>query len=339
MFERPDDLEDAALLAAVAGGWDVAFDVVVHAPLGFGSHHWVASGPSGRWFVTVDDLAAKVTGTDDSHDAAFDRLERSFRAAAVVAEHGLGFVVPPLPAVDGGVLRRLDDRYAVVLHRFVDGVAAGDGGSRFRRTEDLRAIVELVGDLHRATPAVADIAVRDDLTVPLRRELEEAIETCDRPWDAGPYGERARRLLAGHRADLERLLHAFDRLAAEVLASSERFVIAHGEPGAHNVMIEDGCPVLVDWETARLAAPERDLWDLAEGDPSVLARYQAHSGIEPRPRALAAYRCWYDLSEVAGYLALFRAPHRATDDAAESWKNLEHFLRPAERWPALMRAE
>jgi hypothetical protein len=44
---------------------------------------------------------------------------------------------------------------------------------------------------------------------------------------------------------------------------------------------------------------------------------------------------WYDLSEIAGYIELFRAALDDTEDAAESWKNLEHFLRPAERWPRL----
>jgi hypothetical protein len=51
--------------------------------------------------------------------------------------------------------------------------------------------------------------------------------------------------------------------------------------------------------------------------------------------ALSLYRLWFDLAEIGGYLTLFRAPHDDTADAAESWGNLQHFLRPAERWPAL----
>jgi len=35
------------------------------------------------------------------------------------------------------------------------------------------------------------------------------------------------------------------------------------------------------------------------------------------------------------YLSHFRKPHRQTADSAKSWKNLRHFLQPAERWPAL----
>jgi hypothetical protein len=44
---------------------------------------------------------------------------------------------------------------------------------------------------------------------------------------------------------------------------------------------------------------------------------------------------WYDLTEIAGYLELVRAPHADTEDAAESWRNLQYLLRPADRWPQL----
>jgi hypothetical protein len=44
---------------------------------------------------------------------------------------------------------------------------------------------------------------------------------------------------------------------------------------------------------------------------------------------------WYDLSEIASYIELFRVAHDDTEDTAESWKNLEYFLRPAQRWPQL----
>lgn len=155
-------------------------------------------------------------------------------------------------------------------------------------------------------------------------------------WDSGPYGERSRSLLARHARDLERLLPAFDALAARVDEEPERFVITHGEPGAQNVMIADNHYLLIDWESARIAAPERDLWDLDPGDGSTFAAYQASTGTDVRAFAIDTYRLWYDLFEIGGYVELFRNPHRDTLDAAESWSNLRHFLCPAARWPQLM---
>jgi aminoglycoside phosphotransferase (APT) family kinase protein len=112
-------------------------------------------------------------------------------------------------------------------------------------------------------------------------------------------------------------------------------VITHGEPHAGNVMTTPGGLALVDWDTVLLAPPERDLWDMAGDDGSLLGHYTRATGIQIDPEALALYRLWFDLAEISEYLTLFRAPHGDTADAAEAWENLRHFLRPAERWPAL----
>ncbi len=114
-------------------------------------------------------------------------------------------------------------------------------------------------------------------------------------------------------------------------------VITHGEPHAGNVVVTQAGLSLVDWESARRAAPERDLWQWAERDESLLARYVAATGAQIDRDALALYRMWYDLIEIGGYLRLFRAPHGLTADTEESWRNLRFFLRPAERWPSLAR--
>ncbi len=59
----------------------------------------------------------------------------------------------------------------------------------------------------------------------------------------------------------------------------------------------------------------------------------AGGGLAAAGHALAFYRMWYDLFEIAGYVELFRRPHDDTADAAESWQNLQYFLQPAARWP------
>jgi spectinomycin phosphotransferase len=131
------------------------------------------------------------------------------------------------------------------------------------------------------------------------------------------------------------LMTAYRKLAAAARSRPERFVVTHGEPGAWNVLKTPAGLVVVDWDFVQLAPPERDLWRLAETGRSVLAAYTEATGTAIDSGALALFRMWYDLAEIAGYIELFRTGHDDTADAAESWKNLEHFLRPAERWPQL----
>lgn len=336
MFTKPTDLEDSDLRYAVGRLWRIDVDKVVYAPVGFGSHHWIASGPSGRWFVTVDDLDACSAGAHDSRDAVFDRLERAFRSAHRLAHAGLRFVVAPIPTCEDEVLHRYDDRYSMLLHPLLDGSTPDDGSGEYRRAEDRHAVTRIVAELHAATAAVEDTAVRDDLVVPLRNELLAGHRGRGRGLDAGPYGERARALLDEHALDLELLLSRFDVLASRVVGEFDRYVITHGEPGAQNVLIVDGAHHLVDWESARIAAPERDLWGLDTGDGSTIAIYEQAAGRHVRAYALATYRMWYDLFEIAGYIEFFRHQHADTADAAESWKNLRYFLRPRERWAHLL---
>lgn len=337
MFTRPEDIDETELRAAVSRVWGIDLLAITYAPVGFGSHHWVAAGADDRWFLTVDDLTACLESADDTHDAVFGRLDSAFRCAALLGgEGGLEFVVAPVPTEAGEIVYRFDDRYSAVLHPFLDAVSAGGDDDKFTEERDRQAVVALVGRLHGATGVVQDVAIRDDLVVPLRRELEEAITRTTEAWDTGPYGERARSLLASQARDLERLFPAFDVLARRVDDEPERYVITHGEPNAQNVMVAGDRHYLIDWESARLAAPERDLWDLAAGDPTIVTRYEANTGTGVRGFALDAYCLWYDLFEIAGYIDGFRKPHGDTADAAESWKNLQYFLRPVERWPQLL---
>lgn len=334
MFTQPRDLSAETLRAALATGWLFSPATLNYLPVGFGSHHWLAADSRGnRLFVTVDDLTAKLASRTDSTDAAFARLERAFVAAlSLRRDCGLDFVVAPVPAQDGQLLVRLQDRYSMLVHPHLDG-EPGSSTSEFRTPAERDGQISMLAALHGARPAARPQA--DDFAVPSRDELTAALSQTGRPWVAGPYGERARSLLATHVADLARLLAIFDGLATRVAARPDRMVVTHGEPGAHNTMRTAAGLVLVDWDSVLLAAPERDLWDLAEQDRSVLSAYSAATGVAIDADALAFYRMWYDLFEIAGYLRLFRQRHDDTADTAESWQNLVEFLQPAARWPEL----
>jgi hypothetical protein len=71
---------------------------------------------------------------------------------------------------------------------------------------------------------------------------------------------------------------AYGDLATEARSQPERFEVTHGEPGAWNVLKTPAGFVIVDWGFVQLAPPERDLWELAQADRSVLAAYTRATG-------------------------------------------------------------
>ena len=335
MFSQPPEVTDEMLDQALWAGWRFRAATLTYQPVGFGAHHWLGEDTSGRrLFITVDDLAARTWSAQDTIEAAFSRLERAMATAfSLRHDAGLEFVVAPIQAADGRTLHRMSDRYSIVTHPYLADCEPGRDGD-FAAEADRRAVIALLQTLHGVSGVV--LPRPDDLTVPQIAQLKAAMSRTQEPWQRGPYGTRARDLLAAHVEDLAALLVAFGRLAARVAGRADRLVITHGEPGAANVLRTPRGFVFVDWESVLLAQPERDLWALAEDDPEILTHYSERTGVAIDTDALTAYRLWYDLFEIAGYITWFEGTHEDNLDTAEAWQNLQHFLQPADRWPDLV---
>lgn len=334
MFTEPDDLPDSALAGALHDVWGFTAASLEYQRVGFGSHHWLATDATGRrLYATADDLAAKRRTAQETTGDAFDRLGHAFGAAlALRGEAGLSFVVAPLPTAAGRVMARLSERYSLVVHPYVIGTHAGEDGE-FANDGDRRAVVDMLIQVHRSRAGKPCV---EDFVVPRLDTLQAMIDDTGGEWCGGPYARRAQELLRTHAKDVHVLIGAYRGMARRAGSRPERMVVTHGEPHAGNVMVTADGLVLVDWDTIVVAPPERDLWDLAGDDASLLDYYAAATGTKIDDEALSLYRLWFDLAEVGGYLSLFHAPHEDTADTRESWKELQHLLRPAERWPSLI---
>ncbi|MDQ7909553.1 phosphotransferase [Phytohabitans sp. ZYX-F-186] len=314
MNTPPHELAEARLASALTAGWGLAVASLAYRPVGFGSHHWeLVDAGGGRWFVTVDDLRTKRYAAGEPLDRAYERLRDALGTAVALGAHGLEFVVAPEPTVDGAALSRVDDRFTVAVYRYVDGESFGWGD--FASGEQRLAVLGMVVALHGAPPAAGAGAAVDDLRVPGRADLEAAL-AGDVP-DAGPYARRMRDLLAARPERVRELLADYDALAAEV--DPARWVLTHGEPHPGNTMRAAGRWRLIDWDTVLRAAPERDLWSLDPGDGSILAAYEAATGVRPRLDLLELFRLRWEAADLAAAASRFRAPHAGDADDDATW--------------------
>ena len=327
VFTRPDDLTDAQIVAELAAGWGFHAESCSYLPVGFGSHHWLATDATGsQLFVIVHDLPNMLQCQADTADAAFGRLRTALDCAVSLRRDGdLEFVVAPVPSARGDVLRRLSARYTLAVCPYLTDCKA----SREFAASDLPVVVRLLTRLHRATPAVTPR--RWDFALKNADGLRAALASTGEPWDGGPYSERARALLARHASRLTARMAAYGKLARQVSSRPDRFVLTHGEPDSRNVLKTPAGFVIVDWDFAELAPPERDLWQLAETSHSVLAAYTEATGITVDDRALAVFQMSYELADIAEFTCLLRGRHEDTEDTARSWEYLEHLLGRAER--------
>ncbi len=315
MLTPPTDLDPQALVRALAH-WGLHEPRLEYVPVGFGGHHWRA----GDAFVTVDDLEAGFA-------AGFAALDRAYRTAGALRDAGLEFVLAAIPDDTGVPIRRLGERYAVSVTPFVEGTSSSFGN--YETKDERRRTAELVGRVHAATGVLPPgLPRRDDLDIPARSTLEEALASLSRPWLTGPFAEPARTLLA-HRADeLRRTLQAHDERADRLRRRSGPWVVTHGEPHRANLVVDTtGSPHLVDWDTNLLAPRERDLWQVLDDELTGWEEYSAIVGdVALDAEAIEHYRRGWDLADIAAFVADFRRPHDEDENTVKAFGHLRAYL-------------
>lgn len=314
MQSRPDDLPDAVVAAAVSDGWKLPRTTAAYLPVGYGSHHWaVEDEAGGRWFASVDVLAG------DDPEAAFGRLAAALGVAATARDAGLTFVVAPVRTPDGAVLRRLPGAYALALYPHVDGEAGGFNDAL--TPDDSAELAGLLCSLHSLPHAADTGAGYETFAIPGRDRIQAALsEVTDADGWPGPYGERLRALLARNGDHVDRALRDHDRLVAAAGLQTDRMVLTHGEPHPGNLIRTPDGLAVVDWETALLAPPERDVWLLdARTGGEASAEYAVRSGRSLDAGLLARYRLAWSLADLAVYVELLRHIPDETADTAWSW--------------------
>ncbi len=329
MFTRPDDLTDADIVHAVGDGWGLRATDVEWAPVGFGSHHWHARSDDTRWFVSVDDLDTRLRHRSDDRSMAAMRLTDALTTARALYDSGLDFVVAPTPTRAGTIVHRIDDRYVAALYDHIDGTTHRWGA--YPTDAERSAVLERITAIHAVPAARAPTARRDDFLIPRRDELIETLSDTHATWGAGPFAEPARTLLHAHHDALRRVLERYDLLVNKVAARPDRWVLTHGEPHRGNTIDTSHGVALIDWDTALLAPPERDLWTLIDEDAGVAGEYSECTGTPIDPVAVELYRLWWDLCEISLYASEFHAPHEDTDDTQVAWAKLQICLDPT-RW-------
>lgn len=188
------------------------------------------------------------------------------------------------------------------------------------------ALVRLLAQVHLSTPLVQGFAKADDLELQDRSHLERALDALDIPWNSGPFAERTRQLLKSNIAEVQTLLVEFDRLVTLARSRDVPWVVTHGEPKPDNFLLTENGPVLFDWDTARLAPVERDLWLIAGSASEELGYYRDLTGHQTTAEGMELFRLRWDLTDIASYVRWFREPHANTADTELAWRALSSTL-------------
>ncbi|GAA3146910.1 spectinomycin phosphotransferase [Kribbella aluminosa] len=315
MRDEPTEITCELVAGILDEHWDFRATEVTYAPVGFGSHHWIASQDDApHWFVTADGVGS----------AGGQLIEAAMRTSRDLADRGYEFSVAPLPDRSGQFVREALPGWRLAVLPYLHGWSTPDGG--WDDPAEREQIAQILGRLH-AAPA-PEALQRWEFAIPDRDGLLAALADLEQPWSAGPYSEPTRLRLAGARSCVRSRLEYYDALVREVEASDDPWVVTHGEPHSANVVrTADGQLRLVDWGTVRLAPRERDLVAVLDDSIDVLPAYQSEAGpVGPRAAAMELFDVWWPLAEIASYVQLFRQPHVDSEDSKESWRELTVYV-------------
>lgn len=322
MLTPPDGLTEPDLLGVLRRHWGIDTVHLRYAAVGWGSHHWVLTARDGPdRFVTVDELDARREGADEPREQVLERLASAFGAARALADTGSELVVAPTPGGDGRLVARVGDAFTVAVQPLVEGESFSWGHPM--SAEHRAAVLAMVVEVHAAPAGVRDLAPVDDYAIQHRDSLEASLRKGGAGGGAsssGPYAARVAALLADHAAALRAALATYDELVDRARRRTDAAVVlTHGEPHPGNTMRTADGWRLIDWDTARAAPPERDVWLMDPGDGSVARAYAGATGRAVQPELLELYRRRWDLSDVAVDVARFRRPHLGTDEDATAF--------------------
>ena len=322
MLTPPDGLTEHDLVDVLHRRWGIDAEELRYAPVGWGSHHWVLTARDGSArFLTVDELDARRDSAAEPRHEVLARLSSAFGAARALADTGSDLVVAPTAAEDGSLMAPVTDRFAAASTRS-SRARASRGVTRCRRSTGPRCWTwssrctprpPMCGTARRWTTTRSSTATRS------RRRWARVVRRSS----TGPYAARVARLVADHAMALRAALTTYDDLVGRAKRRTDTadnaVVLTHGEPHPGNTMRTADGWRLIDWDTARVAPPERDLWSMDPGDGSVHDAYVAATGRELSPAVLELYRRCWDLSDVAVDVARFRRPHRGDDEDAKAF--------------------
>lgn len=179
MRKPPQDIKLDTISNIIKRQWGIENTKLTHKAVGAGGYHWDLDTEDKSWFVTVNDLRK---GPDGSNiESAYLSLQRSLETAAVLAsEHGLSFIVGPIPDKHGDVLQRIEDTpYSISVFPRLD-ITDSDPTGEYASEDDRQMAIKMIASLHSSTihlRAKHFPIRRDDLSIPRRADLRLLLST------------------------------------------------------------------------------------------------------------------------------------------------------------------
>lgn len=253
--------------------------------------------------------------------------EMSVAIPAFLASQGLQLIIAPVRTATGELFSHLEP-YTLTLYPFVDGA---DGYAVDLSETQWVELGAAVKHLHTTRlPAALQRGLPRESYSPHYRERVRAFQAHLRaaPF-TDPLAVELAAVLQTQAAVVGQLVEGAERLAQRLEKEAPDWVLCHADLHNGNILISQaGALYIVDWDTARLALPERDLMFVGSGlgRPGQAAQeaawfYQGYGPAEIDPVALAYYRCERIVQDIDAFCEQILS---TTDKSQDRWQGLRY---------------
>ena len=228
--------------------YNLSIKRVVSIPVGVSGSNYSIEDQDGKKYFLKLHLRKNVEDAEG--------LENTLNLTAQLHERGIANIPYAIRSAEQRVDETWGD-YVVVVTNYIEG---GSLDEKSLSDSLLQQLGVTLCKIHQTNVEGIMLPVEPvDLSYALK--LRSQLEFLQNGEEPKKYVGKLRELLLPRLALLSQHLQTLEQLSEQVKASAGENVITHGDLIPDNLMLnDDGKLFIVDWDTAQLAPPERDVW-------------------------------------------------------------------------------
>lgn len=180
-------------------------------------------------------------------------LENTLSLTSQLHELGIKDVPYPVKTKAGSVEANFGE-YTIMITNFVEGE------NPEITAEVATKFAKLVAKIHQVSTENINLPV-EPFDTAYANKLREQLETLEKVAQLNEQKEKLKNLLLPHKTLFLGQLKKLDGFCERAKQKGKSLVVTHGDLIPDNLLLDkDGNIFIVDWDTARLSPPERDVW-------------------------------------------------------------------------------
>lgn len=242
------DIGDKELKNIISKVWAINATKIRFLPLGEENWAYIVEDNDGKkYFLKMYGKKRKIEQVKESLSVIH----------YLYAKHDIKNIIHPISTTIDSVYYLIKGHIAV-LFNFIDG----ENQDNLVMTDDqLKNLARTLAKIHKITPRMFQIKNKEKFTISCDKQLENSIKYLEKPGNlSNTYKKQLAQLILPSKKEILSAIERLKEIKQSIRLKKEDYVICHCDPIHLNLIINGEEVSIIDWDDARLAPKEQDLW-------------------------------------------------------------------------------